>query len=80
MGSTCSHQLSVYLASSARGCEAARQRSIPRDRNAGVALGAETCVCGCACVCVEVCMCLSMACSETTWAASSALSPVSVGA
>ena len=42
---------SQWLGRSARCCEAARQRLIPRDRNAGVTLGAEAYVW----VCVRVC-------------------------
>ena len=47
--------MSQWLGGSARGCEAARQRSIPRDRNAGVAPGAEACVWMYICVCGDVC-------------------------
>ena len=69
---------------SARGCEAARQLLIPRDRNTGVASGTEACVW----VCVRVYGGVRvpqhgafrvLARSENTRVASSALSPVSVG-
>ena len=57
-----------------RGWEAAGGGSSPRP-----APGCRDCVCAGVCACVWVCVSLGMARSETTRAASSALSPVSVG-